>query len=231
MQLKISASSWFIKCLPTSWLSWNTMRQEITASHQFVLYRTCAELSMDKFLTCLCDEDLTALIISGNATENRLREQWAMILEEYFELKGDTVNSVETLKLQKDISRFRNHLYLVDVFVNFLKFRYSDVIADCVRKLGYPFNPKSHEPENYRNDLQVVVNKSKTKYIQLQQSIDLLKKALEKIKDNKPTRQEFEKSLILIEEVQKVTYSMETLTVSKFLSLEKIVQSKLMKRK
>jgi hypothetical protein len=191
--------------------------QEQTVLPRLNIYRGCSTLPMENFLQCLCDENLKALVIEGAATEEQLSEAWIMILAEYYELKGDVEE--DTITLSRDVRRLENHLWLLHQCVEFLKVRWSDSIADSVNKLGYPFKPLSKE--NYIEDLAKVVNKSKTRYIHLQQLIKELEKKVEKTGNQKPTRDYFDSMLINIEEMQKVSYSFDTLTVQKFVLLEK----------
>lgn len=174
---------------------------------------------MENFLQCLCDENFQALIIDGDAKEWQLEEAWIIILAEYYELRGETSEGSETWQLSRDVMRLQNHLFLLEQCVEFLKAKWSDSIADSVNKIGYTFRPASKE--EYTEDLNRVVNKAKTKYIQLQQLIKQLSEQVKKIGDKKPTRDYFDNMLIHIEEMQKVSYNMDTLSVQKFVLMEK----------
>jgi hypothetical protein len=141
---------------------------------------------MNKFLDCLCEEQYESLIIAGTATAKELREQWVLILSDYYDLKGDVVTTSDQLRLSRDITRLQNHLYIVQKCVGFLETGYSASIAGSLRKLGYSFYPLDADPAAYRNQLQVILNKSKSKYIQMQQLVKELHNLLEKIGDEKP---------------------------------------------
>lgn len=192
-------------------------RQEQAASRPLSLYRGCNTLPMEVFVQCLCDENLEALVIEGRATKEQLHHAWIMILAEYYELKGD-VDGQQWL-LSRDVMRLQNHLMLLDYCVEFLKTRWSDSIAGSINKLGYTFRPASKE--DYSDELNRVVQKSKTKYIHLQQMIKELEVQVKKVEGKKPTRDYFDTMLINIEEMQKVSYSLDTLVVQKFVLLEK----------
>ncbi len=176
---------------------------------------------MDNFLRCLCDQDFTALIIDGEAGEQELKEMWLILLSEYYELKGDDPTSSGHWKTSRDILRLQNHLFLLGICIDFLDNRYSDSFADSVRKLGYVFSPEIKEPDAYRSILNGIVNLSKTKFIQVQQLIKQLEKELEKVGNQKPSRQYFEGMLVAIEEMQRTPYNMEDMTVYKYIMLEK----------
>lgn len=191
---------------------------EKPALHRSNLYRGCSSLPMENFLCCLCEKNLKALIIEGYATDAVLNETWIIILSEYHELKGDAENNDQWV-LSRDVTVLQNHLFLLDKCVEFLKVRWSDSVADSVRKLGYTFNPPNKE--NYFIELDRVVNKSKTRYIHLKQLIKQLAEQIGKIGDKPPQREYFDTMLINFEEMQKVSYSMETIPVLKYVQLEK----------
>jgi hypothetical protein len=176
---------------------------------------------MAAFLDALCDDNLQPLIISGKATLSQLNEAWVLILAEYYELRGDGLDGNEQSSLSRDILKLNNHLNILDACVKFLLERYSESIADSVRKLGYSFRPTSFEPVDYIVQLNAVVQKSKTKYIQLQQMIKQLEAKMQEGGQEKPKRETFEKNLLYYEEMQGASYNMDELTVSKYVMLEK----------
>lgn len=219
MQLTIKSWLFYIGNLINRLITWTQNEPGVQASRQSNLYRGCSSLPMEIFIQCLCEDNLGVLLIEGSANVNQLHEAWVVILAEYHELKGDTIEGSEQWILSRDVARLQNHLYLLEQCVEFLKIRWSDSIADSVNKLGYTFRPL--DKENYASDLNRVVNKAKTKYIQLQQLIKELEKQVKKIGDKKPTRDYFDTMLIHIEEMQKVSYDFDTLMVPKFVHLEK----------
>jgi DNA repair ATPase RecN len=176
---------------------------------------------MVAFLDALCDDNLNSLIIDGKVTRDQLTQAWVLILSEYYELRGDGIEGNEQCALSRDIQKLHNHLYLVDVCVQFLLERYSDSIADSLRQLGYSFRPTSTEPIDYVKQLNSVVQKSKTKYIQLQQLLKQLEQLMDEAGTEKPKREDFERMIIYIEEMQGATYNIDQLTVSKYVMLEK----------
>lgn len=144
-----------------------------------------------------------------------------LILSEYYELRGDTIDTVDQWSLSRDILRIQNHLNLLDTCVQFLANRYSDSIAESVRRLGYSFRPTSFKPEDYISLLNQIVNKSKLKYVQLKQFIKQLEQKLAEGGKEKPKRDYFERMIIEIEEMQGAKYDVDELTVSKYVLLEK----------
>lgn len=185
------------------------------------IFRSCSKLMMPAFLDALCDDNLNSLLIEGKATKDQLTQAWVLILAEYYELRGDGIDGNEQWSLSRDIQKLNNHLYLLDICVQYLLERYSESIADSVRRLGYSFRPTSLDPVNYIEMLNAVVQKSKLKYMQLQQMIKQLEGLMLEAGNEKPKREVFERNLLHFEEMQGATYNMDELTVSKFIMLEK----------
>jgi hypothetical protein len=176
---------------------------------------------MPAFLDALCDENLQSLIFDCTASQEQLSEAWLLILSEYYELKGDGIEANEQCALSRDINKLNNHLFILDLCVKFLLERYSESIADSVRQLGYSFRPASTNPVEYVGLLNTIVQKSKLKYTQLQQLLKQLEAKMQDSGQEKPKRDDFERSVIYFEEMQGATYNIDELTVSKYLMLEK----------
>lgn len=184
------------------------------------LYRRCSETPMSVFIACICEENFHALIIAGKASTAQLQEAWVLLLSEYQELKGDTIDTIEQVRLSRDIWKLRSHLQILDHCTSFLAEQYSESIANSLRNLGYVFKPTSHDPADYIGLLNSIINKAKLKYVQLQQMVKQLSEELKKAVP-KTTREQFEETLIHIEEMQKTSYDLDRLTVSKYVMLEK----------
>lgn len=176
---------------------------------------------MDNFLRCLCDEDLEGLIIDGEAPEIELHETWILILSEYYELRGDSIDGVDQWRISCEIVKLNNHLFLLQKCIDILKVTYSESVADSIRRLGYSFSPAIKEPTEYGSLLNIIVGRCASKFVRLKQLMKELEERVSKLSDLKPTRSQFEHSIIAIEEMQKVTYNLESLTVSKYILLEK----------
>jgi hypothetical protein len=175
---------------------------------------------MDRFIECLCFDNYESLIISGTAPKEVLLSSWLTILTEYHELKGNDLQDNEVWILQREIIRTNHHLGLLQQCIDVLWFEYRESIANSVRDLGYSFYPTSHMPNLYRQDLVIVANEAKTKYIELEQYSERLKKLLPPT-DEKLQPEVFEDMLTAFESVQKVSYSLTTITVTKFVMLER----------
>lgn len=66
------------------------------------LFLRCNELTMDRFIACSCDHDLSTLLKYGQAKEYDLTRAWEMIYSEYSDMSGNP-QSHKLIKLSKDI--------------------------------------------------------------------------------------------------------------------------------
>lgn len=203
-------------------LLWKRRRPARLVSPRWNIYQSCATLPLDRFVKCLADKEFKALIIDGDPPDEKLAAAWSVIMVEYFDLKGDSILSVDHLRLSRDIARINNHLELVDMCVGFLADEYNANIAASLRRLGYIFSPSDTNPESYIGQLEAVISYSKTKYMQLLTLANELEKVLtDQIEEVGDIAANFEERLLEIEEMQRVSYSMDGITVLKFVSLEK----------
>lgn len=174
---------------------------------------------MDRFLTCLVDEDYSALVISGKADHEELKQVWVIILSEYYELKGAEINGDEQTKLSVEFTRLNDKLKLAQRCIDFLVNSYSESIANSLCKLGYRFKPALKHPDYYIEDLHRVAQRAKTDYVRMQQISKQLEILIKKIPEKiDPTG--FENTLNSIEEMQGAAYDFSSLTVSRFVALE-----------
>ena len=181
------------------------------------------KMFMSDWEDCMCDGDYSSL--------NDDIDLWIDLVSEYQELRGDTIDAVEVLRLTKEIRGLSFHLYLFGLCATQLEKKYSEGIADSMNKLGYQFTPKVKDAsdEDYQKQLKICISKSKKKYVELQMAIKQLEVAKPNVK--KPTREYYEETLINIEQYQRTQYSMDSLTVYKFVILEKRLVNAVMKQK
>lgn len=174
---------------------------------------------MDRFIDCLCNENYEALLASGKASKDQLLAAWLLILNEFHELKGNSANSNQVLELQIEITRLTNNLFLLQYCIDFLWDQYSESLTKSVNDLGYYFTPATRIPFEYRPMLNSVAQQAKTKYIEIQQINEKLKELVPN-PEEKINPEAFEDKLLEFENMQRVSYSLETMTVAKFMSLD-----------
>lgn len=106
------------------------MQTEIKGSY----YKSINDLPLNKFIDCIVDGNLSALIISGFPGEEELTEAWDAILSEYSELVG-TQEYRMYVELFREVSLLKITLDQVTIATNILKTVYHPFFETEVNKL------------------------------------------------------------------------------------------------
>lgn len=212
-----------------SWLStltqmvrtgtWKWMPPEAQGSYQSRTYLSCDDLPLSIFLDCLCDSKYDGLVLEGNPSDEEIRHAWMLIISEYLQLRDKDAG--ELWMLTRDINRLQNHLFIVTHCTEFLRHRYSEIVAKTLRGIGYVVPNGTEERIKYTEMLNVIIEKSKSKSVMLLQLLTEYATKLGASNKEKVTRTDFEDILIEIESMQKTSYKIEDLTVKKFVLLER----------
>lgn len=113
-------TSFYIKATAVIGRLWKNRPREISESSQpAAYYRTCNQLTLDRFIRVLVDGELSALIISGVPEEGALAEAWAGIYYEYLEINKDN-ESIYIINLERDISLLSDELNRIDDALEFI---------------------------------------------------------------------------------------------------------------
>ena len=123
----------FIKKLTDRFHTWSNPQPDKKESFQSGLYRSCRELPLDRFITCIVDGDLNALITCGHHSEADVAEAWANVYAEYIDLNADN-ESRYLSDLQKDISILRAEITIIDSILVCLSICYSRQLHEHLEK-------------------------------------------------------------------------------------------------
>jgi len=131
------------------------------------LHMTCNTLPLSLFIRCLVDEDLTALVIEGDADMQTLTNAWQAINQEWMDLCGNKQNNY-LLVLALEIERMSFSQEVTVCAVDALRMCRFDDLVKVLHEQGYrfPFNPSN--PEEYHNDLNRVLARSKRHLVDIQ---------------------------------------------------------------
>lgn len=164
------------------------------------IYSTITKLPFANFLDCICDNNLRALIISGEPREDELISARDMIVMQYTDAIGGE-NTVHEVGILKEITHYRISLYLIYTLVDLLSRIYvpkweSLLIRHSGRK---KFNLDWAKPEEYVKELNLALARS----ISFKLNLELKEIELEGLrnqnktgKEGKPKREDFVRSLI-----------------------------------
>lgn len=165
----------YISYLPAKLRSWLKSRRGKSASGQrWVLYLSCQQLSLEKFLACLFDSNLQVLIISGKPPIEELAQAWTKIYWEYMDLNTGN-ESDYLLQLQKEITILHGEIVAVEAAIYFLSpvmIKYSegskDELLKSLARYGYRTKIDFDDPD-YSDKLQIIHFKLAPKRLRLEQ--------------------------------------------------------------
>jgi hypothetical protein len=158
MQSKKRSLSYFTKIRST--VS-NSSKSEPSPVSTGRLYRSIQTLPLDRFITAVCDEDLSSLIIEGVPTEEELNAAWTDIFLEYLDANNDN-GARYKITLRRDIAVLEAKLTQVESSLYVLQIYHVQELVDVLRGLGY--EDLQLDPANidqYFADLNDVRNRSR----------------------------------------------------------------------
>ena len=120
------------------------------------------ELTLDRFIRCLCDDDLSYLVMEGDFPRETLQSAWAVIYEQFLDGMKDK-EGIRRLRLMGKINHLNFIYELVHLCVRFLEQAYDREILDILRRhiaLVGAFNPE--DMEGYFKDLQNLLTRAQS---------------------------------------------------------------------
>lgn len=181
------------------------------------LYRSISELPLAAFRICIVHGDLSALVISGDPTEDEISKAWDDIRQQYADAIGDHDHRLAT-SLYKDIAILKYRYKSVILLVDLLQDAYMKELADELNDLlatTFPFDP--HDTDQYLNDLQRCVKRTKAILLELEVKEQQYKNitAANGKKGSRPTDEYFLAILITLSDHAKYQVN-ESITVFEF---------------
>jgi hypothetical protein len=186
----------------------NISEPPLPSSNSIPLSKWCHSIHdtpLYKFIEVLCDNNLHALVISGEVSEEELVESWEKILQEYTELIGNT-DQVIFLSLLKETNRLEWTLNQIETLIEVLKKSYAAPFAKMLCKLlrvRFVFDPS--DPEQYDKLLENCYRRSRGLYIDLKLKRIELDAHIKKLSASGelPTREYFINALITLSDHSK----------------------------
>jgi len=181
----------------------------------------CSEVTMDKFIECLCNQNYSCLIISGDFTNEEQFETWNNLFYEYCDL----INSKEyqlILKYMKSVGINEAKLTAINLCLVVLSHGYNQDCVDVLKNYGYNYKFSS---ESLLNDLKNVQNISKGAEIKLQND----RKQLEMLTNKKKKQvkeSDFDKIFIYISKYMGFVVKKKDTTVSEYCGMIQMISKK-----
>lgn len=194
--------------------------QKLPVSVPCELYRTCSQLTLDRFITCLVDKDLTVLIIAGHPEANELQQTWVNLQEEYSELiKSETLQ--HTNDINAEIIVLQNRLFRISLCVEALQYVYTKDLIDELKEHNMPFDYNPDMPEKYFEDLRMTVERTKGLNMKLKIKQGELEEWYKSNESRKVenTREQFEETLAALTESNGFLVDETKITVTQYVRL------------
>lgn len=183
-----------------------------------MIYKSCSDLPLIRFIRCICDDDLRQLIIEGEATQYELSEGWQTIYQEYIELSGNTGTDYVATLTAEIAQLFFKYTAISEAVELSRKYRYDNIIK-MLKDEGYRFPFDHNDPVAYHKDLDRVLNRAKTLLVQREQKEAQLAKLQEGQKDDKITRVHFDNRLNALSIHYKHHINEHEISVSRYVGL------------
>lgn len=192
------------------------------ASQSFKLYHSIHEMPLAKLITCVCDDDLSALVIEGHPTAEDLLTAWETINAEFLDsMKDDNMQYVD--KLTKDYNLLITKYNVITLLIEAVKYIPVDYLIDELKRwyeLPAALNPK--DKPGFKRDLAVIASRNQRWFndaLQLKKQITQLQPAPQ---DNgKITRAWFDQHIVALSRYSKYHINKNETTVSEFVIMLK----------
>jgi hypothetical protein len=115
----------------------------------------CEVVTMDKFINCLCKQNYSCLVVSGEFSDNEKFEAWQDIFYQYCDLLNTNEYKI-MLKLMKSIGINEAKLIAINLCLIVLSHNYNQECIDILKKYGYNYAYNFDDKEQYLKDLQNV---------------------------------------------------------------------------
>jgi hypothetical protein len=112
----------------------------------------CSEVNMSQFIACLCDDDLSQLIVSGEPTALQIAEAWSNLFFEYCELAEDAETTYR-VRLESQLNLDKVKEEHGKEWAKMLEKRYSPKLAEALRMIGFDYELNPDDPEQYKADI------------------------------------------------------------------------------
>lgn len=180
---------------------------------QATYHRTCKTLPLQAFINASCNNDLSGLLIEGEAKQDELLEAWSEIVFDYSGLVR-TENSEHLFSLKKQIAIMQHHIIYIDYAVQFLRIKYDQEIADEVRSFGY--DVLEFENEGYQKALNRIESLAKTVVFEHGNLVDEYNRLTNTVEGKKQTEDEFIRTVVMLAKYQGYNIDRLTCTVYEF---------------
>lgn len=185
-----------------------------------LVYDSIYVLTLDRFIDCLCDNRLEALLIGDKqVSTDQLETAWQKIYEQYADSVQDTEQK-HISKLSREINTLGTKLNSVNLIVERLSVNYDpDILAELKRILNVPGSFDPNNREQYRRDLQLTISLSKQLFVRMKEKEAELHRLMPTRQAGKTDRGHFDTLLIQLSKHFKFQINRKQIVVSEFIAM------------
>lgn len=199
----------------------NIVQQNIStpagpANSSPLFFRDIHQCTLAAFITCICDEDLTAL---GVAPMSELQEAWFNIYTGFIEASEEPDVRL-ALRLTRAIYTLRYKRLKIENVVAFLAVRWDEDYVSWLRKLGYRYKFDATRAVEYSRDLKLILSRLGKYDIEIELFQAELDAIEEKNKGEKVSRAYFTKTLVRLGNHNKYRIDPSVVTVAEYCELK-----------
>lgn len=207
---------------------WTAIAPKPKTSPLSNLYQACNECPLDVFFDCLVDGKLERLVKFGKATQKELAEAWEKIWFEYCDLTGNPEYR-NMLTLIRDVSYLENKMLTIRLCLQKIIHTPDEKCISILVKYGYRQKFDHSDPVKFYQDIQMVINQSKTIEIEILQKRKEIEKQKE-VKHGKITAGYFDQMLLTMSKYMGYRLDRKILTVSEYALIVKMMEVEIKKQ-
>lgn len=181
-------------------------------------YHNTTELPLSRFIDCIVDDNLHALVISGNPTTEQLSQAWHTIRIQYADAMRD-IDYISFARLNREVAQLQMLNSQIQIAITELKNRYTIQFHRALNELlKYKFHLDVNNPEAYDKELRRATNRSKGNLLELRIKEITLNSMLEKManKGHVMTREYFQQTLITLSDHAEYRLRADDMTVFEY---------------
>jgi len=188
------------------------------------LITSASDLTLDKFIVCVCDENYHVLVKKNGVKEWQIKKAWDKIYDEYLTILKDREQTY-VMQLSRDVELLEFKLNIINFCIKYLDIKNSmneetdnEVLEVLKQFIPIFYDLNDIDREDYINKLQVFINYSKRFIVELENKSIELEKLIPRNK-KKIEREYFDRLITQVSRYVKYQVSKYTISVSEFANL------------
>lgn len=182
-----------------------------------ILYDSCHDLPLKRFIKCMVTGNLKYLVKSGYATTRQMKSAWDKIGEEYIKLSGDKAQKA-ILSIVKEISQLKGKLIIIQAIVDELAKYYNQDLVNMLKSMGFNYKFDHSDNEKYLADLKRVVSSSKPMLMRIKEREKTLND-LNNADQTQVTEADYDSYIASLSKFQSFFIDPEKTTVAQFIAV------------